>query len=157
MKYALINSGVVQALEIDPSEERLQELARSYELIYDTTETPGDVQVGWVLINGGLYALAPANGEAPSLGTKITKLALQNRLTDNEFMGILSYVDNTANPYCYAIRMILQKQMSATYVDLSRSDTIAGINILVAAGRITSERAAQILTAPVQAHEVYKP
>lgn len=144
-------------MEMNPTEERLQELSRSYELLFDATEYPGDVQVGWVLINGGLYAEAPVNGAAPSLGTRITKLAMQNRLTDNEFMGILSYADNPANPYCYAIRMILQKQMSATYVDLTREDTIRGVGVLVAAGRITSERATQILTAPVQAHEVYKP
>jgi hypothetical protein len=49
-----------------------------------------------------------------------------------------------------ALRADLKDQEQATYIDLDRADTRAGVQMLEAAGLIGVGRAAQILDAPVQ-------
>lgn len=148
MLLALIgNDSTVVGIVTATSDADIQSYAEKNAAIVDVTNVSPVPQVGW------FYDGHTISGTAPIL--RITRLALLNRFTNNEMMAILAYADNTGAPYCYAIRMILQKQTVATYIDLTRSDTIAGMGVLVAAGLLTSDRMNTILTTPPTAAELY--
>lgn len=70
----------------------------------------------------------------------LTKLQFMNRFTNEELVGIY-----TAAKASVAVEIWLEKFKLSTEVDLSNSDTIAGIQALEAAGLIQSGRAAVIL------------
>lgn len=82
---------------------------------------------------------------------KITRLALRQRFTFSERVTIETAAETDA-----AVRVMLKDQDSATFIDLSRQDTIDGVNMLASKGLITEARASEILTAPVQEIERYK-
>lgn len=83
--------------------------------------------------------------------TKITKLAFKQRLTQEERIQIRTAA--SANPVVFDFEDLVN---SATFIDLTRSDTIAGLTQLEAAGLLATGRANEILTAPVQDHELFK-
>jgi hypothetical protein len=94
------------------------------------------------------------------VNTKITVLALRNRFTTAEKVAIeLASLDNPAEPLqqrqlAASLRVMSADLNVATYVDLARPDTIAGIQALETYGIIGSGRASQILTAPIQDNEI---
>lgn len=91
-------------------------------------------------------------GDAPTVTqTKITKLAFKQRMTQAERIAIREAAKT--NGMVYDFQDLLD---SATYVDLTRQDTIAGVNQLEEAGLLGAGRANEILTAPVQPEEAYK-
>ena len=69
-----------------------------------------------------------------------TKTEFLELFTDDEFMGIL-----TAAKVSVEVEMFIKKMDAAEFIDLSYPDTIAGINGMVAAGLLTTERAAEVL------------
>ena len=89
--------------------------------------------------------------EVPAVdhGTKITKLAMRNRFTFAERVAI-----ETAAESDTTVRVIIKDFDAAFYIDLTRHDTIAAINLYESKGLITDIRAAEILTTPVEAIEV---
>lgn len=87
----------------------------------------------------------------PFLGTKITKLAFRNRFTFDEKVAVESAAESNAS-----IRVMLKDQEAAEYIDLSRAETVAGVNALVTASLITQQRADEILTNPVTEIEKYR-
>lgn len=90
-------------------------------------------------------------GGEPELGTRITKLAFKQRMTQAERVAIRNAAKE--NDLVYDFQDLLD---SATFVDLKRQDTIDGVNQLAQAGLLTEARAEEILTAPVSQDEVYR-
>ena len=153
MICALIRDNIVVAVEDIPDEEVVNYVP-NYQQIVDVTDYSNRPGIGWVMSANAQFSPPPAGGGKPNMC--ITKLAFQNRFTDAEFMSILAYADNTAAPYCYAIRMLLTKQQNSTFIDLTRADTIRGMGLLVLTGLLTPERSAEILTTAPTAVELYK-
>lgn len=87
--------------------------------------------------------------------TKVTILAFLSRFTDEEAVAIdLNSIGATME--AAKLRRFLDKVKAATFIDLSREDTIAGVTALETIGLIKPGRASQILTAPVQSSEISK-
>lgn len=91
---------------------------------------------------------------APAL-RHITELAFINRFTDAEAVAIdLASIGATAQ--AASVRRYLKKVDAATYIDLDREDTRAGVQALETAGLLAAGRALEILDAPVQESERFK-
>ena len=111
---------------------------------------PQTIQIGSkhvMVIPDGAVLNAP-----PEPNTKITKFAFKQRLTQSERITIRTAA--TTNPIVYDFLDIMD---SATFIDLSRQDTIDGLNAMEAAGLLDEGRANEILTNPIQPDEEYKP
>lgn len=97
--------------------------------------------------------------EIPS--QRVTRLAFLDRFTEDEYVGLdMASIDDPAATTAARIgaakiRRYLEKVKSATYIDLSRPDTIAGVQALAVVGLLTSERADEILEAPITETERY--
>jgi hypothetical protein len=88
-------------------------------------------------------------GPAVVLPSIITKLALLNRMTDAEFIGIINAAKTDAEVELWKTRFD-----NATTIDLNDgSRVVAGFPMLVTKGLLTQERATTILTAPIQPNE----
>ena len=81
--------------------------------------------------------------------TQITRLAFRQRFTLAEKVAIETAAETDATT-----RVMLKDQEAASYIDLNRQDTINGINYLVSEGHLTAARGEEILTTPVQPHEL---
>ena len=95
----------------------------------------------------------------PAPDTRVTKLAFDNRFTGSENVLIeMTSLDNPAGTaqqrqLAAALRINQRKIDRATFVDLQRPDTRAGVQMLEAAGLLAPGRALVILDAPIQAEE----
>lgn len=91
--------------------------------------------------------------------TKLTQLGFLNRFTDAEAIAIdLASIDNPSGTALErtnsaAIRRYLAKINAATYVDVTRQDTIDGINALSALGYVNIERIPEILSTNITDEE----
>jgi hypothetical protein len=84
-----------------------------------------------------------------NFSTAITKLALLNRMTDAEFIGIINAAKTDAEVELWKTRF----DLSPT-IDLNDgSRVVAGFPMLVSKGLLTQERATEIITNPVQPNE----
>lgn len=113
-----------------------------------------DVDRGAWMIDGGVMFPDPNQDyefiyDPVVLPTKITRLAFRNRFTGAEKVAL--YTAAEAN---IQLKIYLDDLAAATFIDIGRADTIASVNALVSAGLLTSDRAAAILTDPVQSDEV---
>lgn len=90
---------------------------------------------------------------------RVTRLAFRNRFTQAEKVALeLAALDDPAATMAQrqqsaAIRVYLADVAAATFVDLGRDDTRAGVQALEAGGLIGAGRALEILNAPVEVHE----
>lgn len=82
--------------------------------------------------------------------TKLSKLGFRNRFTFQEKVAIEEAAVSDAQ-----VRVLLKDQDSATYIDVSRQDTIAGVNMLVGKQLLTAERAESILSTTILPTEIY--
>lgn len=86
----------------------------------------------------------------------ITKLAFRQRFTPTEKAAIeLAAADDPSaalaqRQQAASLRADLADQRDATFIDLGRADTRAGVQALEAAGLLAAGRAAEILDAAVQ-------
>jgi hypothetical protein len=88
-------------------------------------------------------------GPVVILPSIITKLALLNRMTDAEFIGIINAAKTDAEVELWKTRFD-----TATTIDLNDgSRVVAGFPMLVTKGLLTQERATKILTDPIQINE----
>ena len=91
--------------------------------------------------------------------TRVTKLAFRNRFTQAEKVAMeIAGLDNPAAPMAQraqsaALRANVADLAAATFIDLQRPDTRAGVQMLEAAGLLAPGRALVILDAPIQAEE----
>jgi hypothetical protein len=83
-----------------------------------------------------------------TVDTRITKLAFKQRLTQAERIAIRQAA--AANAQVFDFQDLVD---SATFIDLSRQDTIEGVTTLEAAGLLAEGRAAEILTTPIDDSE----
>jgi hypothetical protein len=101
-------------------------------------------------------ATPPAAPEPAPEKHHITNLAFRQRFTRAEKVALeMAALDNPSaslqqRAQAAALRADLKDQEQATYIDLDRADTRAGVQMLEAAGLLGAGRAAQILDAPVQ-------
>lgn len=92
--------------------------------------------------------------------SKITVLAFRNRFTQAEKVTMeMASIDNpngtmAQRQLAAALRAAATDLSVATYVDVTRPDTIAGINQLETYGVIGAGRAAEILTTDIQPIEI---
>lgn len=90
---------------------------------------------------------------ATSYGRIITRLAFLSRFTDAEAIAIdLASIGGTVE--AATLRRAQAKINAAEEIQLDNAETRAGVQALETAGLIAAGRAAAILDAPVQAHEV---
>ena len=88
-------------------------------------------------------------GPVVILPSIITKLALLNRMTNPEFIGIINAAKTDAEVELWKTRFD-----AATTIDLADgSRVVAGFPMLVTKGLLTQERATTILTDPIQPNE----
>ena len=93
---------------------------------------------------------------------KITKLAFRNRFSQSEKVAIeIAALDNPSaamqqRAQAAALRASQADVAVATYIDLTRADTRAGVQTLEAAGLLAAGRAAAILDTPPTDEELYR-
>ena len=143
MLCALVQNNIVTSIQTLDS-AGYQSASQVYQAVIDISATVPQPQIGWIF-NGSILV---SNGNNLM---QITKLAFRERITTGELVGI--YTAKPSNP---VIQLLMDNQALATYVDLTRSDTISGVMYLVSIGLLTSDRANVILTTPPTASEVYK-
>lgn len=103
----------------------------------------------WIAVNG-----------ATALKTKLTVLAFRNRFTQAEKIGIeLASMDNPTAPMeqrqqSAMLRVFMADLHAATFVDVARPDTRAGVQTLEQFGILAAGRALQILDTPPTAIEL---
>ena len=91
--------------------------------------------------------------------TRVTRLAFRNRFTQAEKVALeLAALDDPAAPMpqrqqAAALRATLADTAAATFIDLSRAETRAGVQMLETAGLLAAGRALEILDAPVTPEE----
>jgi hypothetical protein len=114
-------------------------------LVDDVTPEP---RAGW-LYDGTDFS-EPAPPPAPDYGTKITRLAMKLRMTATERKTIRAAAETNADVYDF-----MDLLSDSTYIDLTRPETVQGIQTLEAAGLLGAGRADEILTTPVTEGEKY--
>ena len=145
MKYAQINNGKVHGVfEYNP----LPDFAPNIFMVLVDNVTP-EPKAGWLYDGTGFTAPEPE--PAPDYGTKISRLALKLRMTTDERKGIRTAAESNADIYDF-----MDLLSDSTYIDLTRPETVGGVNSLEAAGLIGTGRADEILNTPVTQKEQWK-
>lgn len=156
MRIALINGMTIEnIIEAD-------DLSFAETLGYDLAiPCPDGAHLRDAWIDGALVHTEPEQPEPPAPPRHITSLAFRNRFTtaENVTIEIACLDDPTATMQQRAQSAslrVMQRQVSeATYIDLDRADTRAGVQQLEAAGILAAGRALEILDAPVQLIEAF--
>lgn len=131
--YAIIENGVVVNVAVSESA-----------LLPNWVQS--DVaQIGWTYDGSVFHPPAPAPDTRPPI---ITRLAFRYRLTDAEYVGIL-----TAAKTDVSVTAWVETFNIVTQINLNDPRTKAGLDMMVSKGLLTAERETEILTAPVQSNE----
>lgn len=94
--------------------------------------------------------------------SRITRLAFRNRFTTTELVALdLASIDDPAaaapqRQLAASLRVMQANLQAATFIDLQRPDTRAGVQQLEAAGLLAAGRALDILDAPMQPVEAWQ-
>ena len=145
MTLAIVNEWVVTAI-VTIDESQYPDYAAHAQAAIDITPTLPKPQIGWIFTG---CALVPPAGYQNSM--KITKLAFRSRFTFAELVAI-----QTAQQTNIPLQVLNDNLAVATYIDLTRQDTVGGVNMLVAFGLLTPARAQQILTTAATDTEIYQ-
>lgn len=97
------------------------------------------------------YQYGTYSPEPEVIDMRITKLAFKQRFTQDERIAIRAASETI--PQVYDFQDLVN---SATFIDLSRPDTIAAVNAIEQLGLIEDGRAEVILGPPVEEIERYK-
>lgn len=143
MLCAVINENNVVNAVMELQEYQIQELSKIFPLVIDVTNMNPTPKVGWVFSGNTIVN--------PNPYKRVSKLAFRQRFTVPELIGIINAMNS--NP---VVRVLQDNMNVATYVDLDRSDTIAGVQYLYSQGLLTLERMNAILTNPIQENEEYR-
>jgi len=129
--------------------------------ILNTNLVEGELRSNWTGYNWiELTYRAPPTPEVVVESKRITKVAFRMRFTTAEKVAIdLASIDNPAGTLqqrslAASLRVNMADQRDATYIDLARADTIAGVQSLESFGLIGPGRASEILNNPIQEHEI---
>ena len=126
------------------------------------TTTPGELRAnytGYVWVDLPYVVPVPSVPVEPVVERRITRLAFRNRFTQLEKIAMeIAALDDPAAPMpqraqAAALRANQADLASATFVDLERADTQAGVQMLEAGGLLAAGRAAEILGAEVRQEE----
>jgi hypothetical protein len=141
LRFAIVADNVVRNVAIA---EEAMNIDGTWINLTDITPEPG---IGWTYENAAFTApVIPTPSPLPSI---ITKLALLNRMTDAEFIGIINAAKTDAEVELWKTRFD-----NATTIDLNDgSRVVAGFPMLVTKALLTQARATEILTAPIQPDE----
>lgn len=139
---------VVAVLNID-SDEEYQSYSSRFQNLIDVSGQIPQPKLGWHLKGNAIVESLDS-----AIPCKITKLAFRSRFTQAEKAGMEAFAAQS-NAYAYALRAAMGDQRDATFIDLSRQDTISGISQLVSMGLLTEIRANEILNNPVTEVERY--
>ena len=124
---------------------------------FDAVVPAGDAGPGWTW--DGETFTAPPEPEPepePTLPRHITRLAFRNRFTQAELVTLeIAGLDDPSAPMAQrqlaaSVRVMQRQVGEATYIDLDRADTRAGVQQLEAAGLLAAGRALAILDAEIQ-------
>jgi len=110
----------------------------------------------WELVTEEQIPDAPETQPPPKQQRRhVTRLAFRNRFTAAEKVAIeLAALDSEETRVQAAtIRAYMKDVDAATFIDLDRADTRAGVQLLEAVGLLAAGRAAEVLDAPVQPEE----
>ena len=125
------------------------------------TETVGEMRANWTgyeWVDLPYQAPAPAPPAEPE-PQRITRLAFRNRFTAAEKVALeIAALDNPAaampaRAQAAALRANQADLAAATFVDLQRADTRAGVQMLEAAGLLAAGRVLEILDAEITPEE----
>jgi hypothetical protein len=120
-----------------------------YEILSDSGQVVNTIIADEVFVEAhypGHYRLV---GPEPVTTPRIvTKLAFRYRLTDAEYVGIL-----TAAKTDVSVAAWIETFNIVSQVNLDDPRTKAGLDMMVSKGLLTAERETEILTAPVQSDE----
>jgi hypothetical protein len=145
MTIAIVQEWVVDDIvQIDESE--YPNYAKKCTIAIDIDNLNPKPEVGWIFTGN---ALVPPTGYKPSM--KITKLSFRERFTLQEMVALQVAKQN--NP---TLQVMGDNIVVATYIDLSRPDTIQGVELLVSLGLLTQDRANQILNTIPTSVELYQ-
>ena len=108
------------------------------------------VSIGWRYSEG---EFTPPLARSEPTNAIITRLAFLSRFTDAEAVA-LDLASIGATVEAATLRRYMAKVNAATFIDLSREDTRAGVLALETMGILAEGRALEILDSPVQSHEV---
>lgn len=149
MKLALIKENIVVEIREVNSESDISN-GRDFQNIIDVTNSSPMPTIGWLL--SGTELIGPNGENSNQINSKrISKLSLLNKFTNSELAAYYTAVE--AN---MSLKILDKKLFAAEFIDLSRPDTIAGIQALASVGIITNNRATEILTTLPSEEEKYK-
>jgi hypothetical protein len=125
-----------------------------YEILNDAGEVINTIIADEVFVkkhHSGCYRLVgpePAPSPPPPLPPIITKVAFRFRLTDAEYVGILSAAKTDVEVMAWVETFNMVSQ-----INLDDPRTASGLEMMVTKSLLTEERKTEILTAPVQNSE----
>jgi hypothetical protein len=134
MNYAVVENGVVTNIVVSES------------ALFPNWIQSDVAQIGWTY-DGAVFTPAAPPPE-PVLPPNITRLAFRYRLTDAEYVGIL-----TAAKTDVSVAAWIETFNIVNQVNLNDPRTKSGLDMMVSKGLLTAERETEILTAPVQPDE----
>ena len=145
MDYALIKNGLVEQVIVSDA-EFAQSIARKWDAV---TPAIDGCAIGWAWDGEAFTPPAPPPAPEPTTEPRhITRLAFLNRFTDAEAISIdLASIGATAQEA--GLRRYMNKVNAATFIDLARPDTRAGVQALEAGGVLAAGRAAEILDSDI--------
>jgi len=154
MKYAVIDGGIV--INIIEADAKFVVALTGHDSVVEA----GDAGIGWLWDGKQLSAPAPGpQAQETPEPRHITVLAFRDRFTEDEqtMMEFLLLDDPAAD---IGVRMLSaklrardKKSLAATYIDLDRQDTRAGVAALEGFGLLAPGRTLEILDAPVRQEE----
>lgn len=152
MHYALIRNAKVNNIIVADDESFVALIAPDWDAIAPVPED-APVAIGWGWAGASFVEPEPEPELEPApVPRHITQLAFLNRFTDPEAIAI-DLASIGATQQAAAMRRYLSKVNAASYIDLDRLDTRAGVQALEAAGILAAGRALEILDAPIDAQE----
>lgn len=154
-RYAIHEGGLVTNV-IDADPLWIEAHYPTADRVFDGTF----VGPGFTRVSAGVYT-PPVVDDPPdpepeaSIRRWVTKLAFRQRFTAAERAAI-TYAARQSSPTAAGIQSYLDDVQAATYIDLERADTRAGVQALESAGLLASGRAAEILDATITFTEEYR-
>lgn len=123
---------------------------------YDVTDMGTRPAPGWSFADG---EFSPPVALPPPARSRITRLAFRNRFSTAELVALeMAAIDDPAaaapqRQLAASLRVMQANLQAATFIDLQRPDTRAGVQQLEAVGLLAAGRALAILDAPVEDSE----
>lgn len=140
---AIVKDGVVDNIVVVEPDSPIISKCPGWVFIADN---PQRIHIGWLY--DGVEFTKPPPIYPPDPASIITKLAFRFRLTDAEYVGILSAAKDDVEVAAW-----VETFNMVTQINLDDPRTKSGLDMMVSKNLLTAERETEILTAPVQPDE----